>query len=104
MAFTSSGSWDASGPAGYGTIDDTSTELCNDRGTSVWIKCRGGSSNSIEVNIPLLTGDDYWFILDAGDAYIGRFGYMATIVVNAKAADDSDDADVSWSINAKMSS
>lgn len=97
MAFGETGS---AGAAGYGTVDEVSTEILNTGGTSVWIKCRSSSSNSLLVNIPLIHGSDTWLILEAGDTFIGRFGYYATMVVNAKALDNSNEASLSWGLSA----
>lgn len=93
----------SAGSAGYGTVDETSTETLNASATSVWVKCLVSSANSLYVNIPLLHGTD-WLLLEPGDTFIGRFGYLVTVVVNTKALDSSAVATLSWGISAKLGS
>jgi hypothetical protein len=96
MAFTSG----SAGAAGVGVIDEVSVALMSSTASAVRIKCLTSSDNSVLINVPLLHGAK-WLQLEPTDEFYGRYGTGSqTMVINAKALDNSNDASVSWGIAA----
>ena len=94
------------GPAGYGTVDDTGeTDLLNISAVpanacmSLWIKCSPNSTNSLLVGIQELHGSSITR-LEAGDELVFRASsrsYADRIRnVTARAIDVSSEADFAW--------